>query len=377
MMYKLLLCFILCLPFQLAAQININSNVFPAVGDTLRMSVDRLPENLKTGDSGGPRTWDYKDLEAPYALAMAMRSVKEGNWATEFKEANMLGKLPGGQEYYYRKTAQTIDLLGFYGSDPVGLGIQGLCRYSPAITDRRAPMRYLDRHTPEFELQMTISAEEAQGSFLDSIPITPDSLRIRIKTKRLEITDAYGSMQLPGNVYRVLRVKYEDKMDIILEAKLPFVGWQDVTALLPENDYFGKRLETNFVYYSNQIKEPAAVVKPSGRRLQNVASIQFKAPYELSTAKQGLIPGVPGVLAYPNPAITTARFDFVNLSTGNYRLAFYNILGQKVREEMVWVSGNKTLKLELGDFKKGTYLYSLIDEQGKTLSTKRLMIIRP
>ena len=84
------------------------------------------------------------------------------------------------------------------------------------------------------------------------------------------------------------------------------------------------------------------------------------------------------VFAYPNPAIESARFEFMNLDRGAYRLVIYNILGVEVwRNDYEINQDQRTTKVDLSDFRKGTYLYSLIDERCKTLTTKRLIILRP
>ncbi|MCB0623208.1 MAG: T9SS type A sorting domain-containing protein, partial [Saprospiraceae bacterium] len=85
----------------------------------------------------------------------------------------------------------------------------------------------------------------------------------------------------------------------------------------------------------------------------------------------------PILFAYPNPAIEEVRFDFNGLLPGNYDLKIYNILGQLVWERNFWLAGNRTEKVNLARLRKGTYLYSLVDSNGKTLATKRLMIVRP
>ena len=87
--------------------------------------------------------------------------------------------------------------------------------------------------------------------------------------------------------------------------------------------------------------------------------------------------GKADVFAYPNPAIEEVRFEFLNLKTGDYRLAIYNILGIEIWHEHYAISNDRTAKVDLASFRKGTYLYSLLDEKGKTITTKRLIILRP
>ena len=42
-----------------------------------------------------------------------------------------------------------------------------------------------------------------------------------------------------------------------------------------------------------------------------------------------------------------------------------------------YIDGNRTEKVDVSELRKGTYLYSLSNEQGKTLSTRRLIVVRP
>jgi len=84
------------------------------------------------------------------------------------------------------------------------------------------------------------------------------------------------------------------------------------------------------------------------------------------------------VLAYPNPAIFDVRFEFMNLKPGTYQLKIYNLLGVAVLDTSYHIkSGSQVEKMDVSELRKGTYLYSLVGPDGKTIATKRLIIIRP
>ena len=85
----------------------------------------------------------------------------------------------------------------------------------------------------------------------------------------------------------------------------------------------------------------------------------------------------PDVYAYPNPAINDVRFEFSNLPPAKYKLKVFNILGMTLMEEDYQLSGFKTVKWDVSKLRKGTYLYSLVNNEGKTIATRRLMVIRP
>lgn len=88
-------------------------------------------------------------------------------------------------------------------------------------------------------------------------------------------------------------------------------------------------------------------------------------------------PGAASIQAFPNPAIEWVRFDARNVPTGNYTLSIFNIIGKAVWKQNYKISGAFSVRVELDKFKKGTYLYSLMDGKGTIIGTKRLVIIKP
>jgi Secretion system C-terminal sorting domain len=90
-----------------------------------------------------------------------------------------------------------------------------------------------------------------------------------------------------------------------------------------------------------------------------------------------LAPGAASIQAFPNPAIEWVRFDARNVPTGNYTLSIFNIIGRAVWKQNYKISGAFSVRVELDKFKKGTYLYSLMDGKGTIIGTKRLVIIKP
>lgn len=81
--------------------------------------------------------------------------------------------------------------------------------------------------------------------------------------------------------------------------------------------------------------------------------------------------------AFPNPAVEWVRFDCKNLPESDYTLKIFNIVGKVVWKENYSISGNKSITVELEDFKKGTYLYSLVDKDGNVIGTRRLVVLKP
>ncbi|MCB0598025.1 MAG: T9SS type A sorting domain-containing protein, partial [Phaeodactylibacter sp.] len=69
--------------------------------------------------------------------------------------------------------------------------------------------------------------------------------------------------------------------------------------------------------------------------------------------------------------------EFTNLAPGRYKLKIHNILGIEEWRKTYQISGNHTEKVDISSLRKGTYLYSLVDDRGKTITTRRLIVVRP
>ena len=71
------------------------------------------------------------------------------------------------------------------------------------------------------------------------------------------------------------------------------------------------------------------------------------------------------------------RFQLSELPFGKYKLKIFNILGTPIREMDVNVDDLRTtVTMDLGDLQRGTYLYRLQDSNGRTIKTKRVVLIQ-
>ena len=356
------------------AQITVTNATCPAPGDTLRTATDAMPSGIELGPAGGPYEWDFSSLLAPFATEQIYYPSSMGNYANEFPGAEIYLELPGNSEGYFDNTGTKFQFLGSYGPDPIGIGIELVARFNPPLVERHAPLSFIDNFVTQGKLDLPFSADIIPAAILDNLPFTPDSLKISVTADRNDLVDAYGTLTIPGGAFEVLRMKRTEVRKTKLEAKI-FV-WVDVTQLIPGNETFSEVTTTSYHFFSNEAKEPIAVVTLNADG-QTVQRVDFKSISSVINQTVDLGAVQPILFAYPNPAIEEVRFDFNGLLPGNYDLKIYNILGQLVWERNFWLAGNRTEKVNLARLRKGTYLYSLVDSNGKTLATKRLMIVRP
>lgn len=367
------------------AQITITSAMLPQLGDTLLIANDNLPADIEVGRPGADRNWDFTSLQTPFLSQSVVMPAAAAAAKDAFPAANIHSEIRLGEgaetgEAFFRSVDNSFLLLGYFGQDPAGLGIETLVQYDPPVPERRVPLRYGDKHESQTAATLTFSSNELSRAILDSLPIRPDSLRLRITSNRKDHVDAWGKLRLPGKgrgeLYNVLREKRTEVREIRLDVQVGFLPWQDITDLLiGKLPNFGKQTLISYYFFSDAVKQPVAVVNmdPEGR---SPVSVSYRGNDKTNRVRS-IRPGRPDIFAYPNPAITEVRFEFTNLDAGQYSLRIYNILGVEVWKRDYTLNGSKTVKADISDLRKGTYLFNLVDEQGKTLATKRLMVIRP
>ncbi|MEL6637623.1 MAG: T9SS type A sorting domain-containing protein [Bacteroidota bacterium] len=376
MMRLLPTLFLFVLTASLSAQITVTSASFPSVGDTLKVALDGMPSGIDVGPSGTDQTWDFTSLQG-ITRENVVRPASGGNNADRFPTADIVTDLDPIGELYIRKTNSRYEQVGYAGIDPVGLGLNVVVNFEPSIVDRRAPMTYPEVNTSGYEITLPFSVDEIPGDILDNLPVTPDSVRLRVVSSRTDFVDAWGEMEVPGGTYQVLREQRTELRESTIETKINPLPWIDVTDLvMGAFPFLGTDTILTYNFYTEGIKEPVAIVTVDAEE-ETVQSVEYVANDVINNVAY-VNSGRADVFAYPNPAIESARFEFMNLDRGAYRLVIYNILGVEVwRNDYEINQDQRTTKVDLSDFRKGTYLYSLIDERGKTLTTKRLIILRP
>ena len=362
------------------AQITLTNASFPSVGDTLFTATDNLPSGISVGAAGGPRNWDFTTLQAPFTQQNIVKPADQGENAALFPDADAVMGFTTIGEGYYKFDDQQIRLIGVAGQDIFNLGLKLNTRLAPSLVDRRAPVNYQDTYNDQTSIRLPFASEDLPSFILDSLPITPDSFRIRITIQRTDVADGWGAMTIPGGIYDVLRIKRTQIQSARIDAKLSFFGWQDITDIVLQfldgfDQFFGDNLLNQYLFLSNEAKEPIAVVTMNTDNTAP-ASVEYKSNFLINKIEeQGRFR--PGVTAYPNPAVINVRFAFTHLTPGAYTLSIYNVLGAEVFRQQYDIWGDQTERVDVSRLSRGAYLYRLQNKSGRTLMTKRLVIIRP
>ena len=360
----------------LFGQITLSNGSFPYLGDTLVSATDNMPSISFDSNQTGEQIWDFQDLVAPFSSELIYYDPANSTAGSEFPNANAFVLAIGDVENYYQITGDEILNLGYFGDDPIGLGFNAVIKFSPPVVERRAPMSYEDSFSSESNALLPFASEDIPFGILDSLPITPDSFRLKINRVTEELVDGYGTVELAIGNFSVLKVRKEQVVTVRLEAKIPFFNWQDVTDLVGLSELLGETEVVSHHFYSNTAKEALVELFMNPESPDDVESVTFKSGGMISSLDP-INWTEPSAYVYPNPVYFDAKFEFVNIPEGTYELSIYNIVGTKVLGKQLDISGNKSLKIDVADLSQGTYLYSLETKENQRLFTKKMTVIKP
>jgi hypothetical protein len=268
----------------LNAQITVTNAGFPAVNDSVFYAFDANsnPIHIIT-PPGGNQSWDLSGLQVNQTGTTVYRNPNMGVQSGNFPGAELL-VIESGREMYYDVTSDKVELMGYFGADPYGLGINLLIPYLPPIADRHAPLQFFDIHQQSSSILVAFRLSELPANVQQQLIAglggnTPDSIRIRIATNRLDVVDAWGNLSIPGGCYEVLREQRTTYTEKRLDAKIAPLGWLDVTDNAVGQGFTTLGVDTTkkFHFFSLLDKQEIAVLHPNNHQ-NAIISVRFKHP---------------------------------------------------------------------------------------------------
>ena len=207
------------------------------------------------------------------------------------------------------------------------------------------------------------------------MPISPDSIRLRLDGNTVMNVDAFGTVQLFDSTYNVLRQKFivYTAIKIDLFVNVPVVGgWQDVTGLIgnqlpiPLNDTIYR-----YDYIAEGKKSPVLRLNMdnSGNNIQN-AEFKGDNPTGIFQTQAALTT----VQVFPNPTS-----DLLTLRTDNLGVEGFNVQVLDVLGRVLLVKNNlrgDSNQLSLSELAEGNYMLLFNDEKGTLLAREQIVIKR-
>jgi len=332
--------------------------------DTIYYAKEYLPDPFLITFTGPAQTWDFRSLKAPYAISS--RIVVSGE-----RDGKMYASLINGRQtealmLLSGKASQVIEQTDHNpvcGEDKLNFKLNPA--YKPFFTG------VLGEHYTYRGKMNSVFAWPRNIKCAWTPPQLPDSCRVTYTIHEETVVDGEGLLYLPTEVMSALRQKVQIKRAAQVEVKYGLT-WRDVTTQVP-----GVRLITNtelirFVSSASGLKLVEIEIKDGIRPV----SVEFKT-HPLITRVFTEEPARPDIFAYPNPSYDVVRFQLSELVAGKYKLTIFNILGVLVKEVNIDVDeSRKTIAVDLSEMQRGTYLYRLQDSIGRTIKTKRVVLIQ-
>jgi hypothetical protein len=369
---------------QLPAQITVTASTFPAVGDVLHYVQAANPGmavSLYT-PPGGNQYWDLSALTPAFNFETNFLPAAQGVYANNFPGATMV-VLKETDEYYYSSSGTKFEHPGVASDSVSGLPLTAIYYNAPVIAERHAPLNFFDIYQQSTSNLLLYHYSELPGGAVD-LPVTPDSVRIRISRSVVEVVDAWGVLRLPGELpqseFPVLRLKKTSYLEQRIDAKISPLGWLDVTDNVVQSGspwaaLFGVDTIVTHHYFNDIAKEEIASLT-FNTALNEVIAVAYKNTADITSVNDARGAAVQSLQVYPNPAGSTVTIRCTAVPSGIYTMKIFNCQGTLVTEDVLFLTDNKSIQVALHPSMNGLNFCRLEDAKGKIVGTGQLVVIQ-
>lgn len=332
--------------------------------DTLYYGREYNPERVFLLLPGPAQTWDFRSLRAPYALSKRI-------FVTGEKKDEKQGILMHGNE-----SEGILEMKGTASSIVQSIEQNPVCR------DEKLHFQMIPAYKPFFKgvigedytyngRMIATFAWPKHKSCAWTPAQLPDSCRITYSIQEETTVDGAGTLYLPTELSSAYRQHIICRRAARVEIKYG-IFWKDVTNQVPGIQLLTTKESYRYVAADSGMPMVEVVVN----EYQQPRYIEFKT-HPVATRIFSSEPDRPEIYAFPNPSFGLVRFQLTSLNDGKYKLKVFNILGSPIREMEVMVDDpRETVSMDLSDLQRGTYLFRLVDSNGKTIKTKRVVLIQ-
>ncbi len=363
---------------KMTAQISLTDAYFPSANDSL-VTASALPQWTRfvrlTPASTVAQRWDYSFLRS--ALNSTARTTERYLAATDtallrqFPNAKLMRDIGGGQLAAYNKSTTRFDLLGFKNINFGGLlRLPLVAKYLQPVAERRAPLVFNTTFRNQSNFVVAFSTDIIPDTLLATLPLRPDSIRIRFQTDRQDKTDAFGTILIPGGSYDVLRERRYEVTDTKIDAKISVFPWFDITSLVLTGAQRPQDTTISYYFWSNLAKEPIAILTTNNR--DSVLRADYKyLKINTSVKNTADTEGPVSLGIFPNPTTNEAFFDVkTSLPKASFSLLISDNLGKTIVEKQVYNNQQTRIQIDVSAFASGIYWARLVDDNGQFLAAK-------
>ncbi len=373
-MKKLFLLSLILLVNGLNGQIVVGDEVLPKVADTIWMLEDNMP-NIRLGNGGQDQYWDFSSLSSGMGMKTVLKK-QDQEVIPSALDYDFIVKEEAGVIRFYKQFDKSLKEVALQLPHPLNSNQVILSVYEKPKLIRYSNIKYGDDQTAISLIYHTLSAGQIPNLVKKKLPITADSIRIKVEEIQDFRVDAWGTLLLSYERFEVLRqdvnVRKITSIEVFSAGK-----WSKINERIidPNNELLGETSQRHFYYFSNDPDELIAQVKigNTGRAL----SASFRGSDNMTNVVN-IKAGQQAIILSPNPSFGDVKLEILNADFGKYKFEIFNVIGKRLWEDELLVNRKlNSYKFDFSSLGKGTYLWALTNSQGIRVTTKRMVIITP
>lgn len=347
--------FMSLLPLASFGQITIIETDMVQAGDVLVRDADTLA-TVTEGGAGANQTWVMTNAVARVTETTTVSTASATPYANSFPGSNLAMTNDNTSYVYFNQSTNSLVSTGLAG-DLLGNGSVISAPLNPTLLLHNFPRTYNDNFTDTYGLDVTT----------DGTSFGVYQVRFKRMANVSEQTDGWGKLTTPVGTYNSLRIKHEEyTQDSIWIKLLPFSQWSFVSTTKDTTKSFNwLAKETKLAVAELTLDSVGNPLKFTWSRIVSTLNIdnQLSKSIELS--------------AFPNPAKETLWLKVgENAKNEAYTFEIYDMQGQLVQSENIYLEANKTAAIDLKSLAAGMYSWKISNVAHNQASAGRFTLIK-
>ncbi len=384
---RILLSFLLtAVSYTLLGQITLNESSVPELQQSLTYTLfENFSDTISFKDDGENLSWVYDDVETIGPEEELYYDISNFALQDSFPSANMMVDLEGFRAAAIRDTSGIrligLDELEFGG----GFLPAQVTRLENPYFIRKVPLNYGDRFEDEMSISFEFGSEFIPGLDSLELPIegaSLDSVRVVTSFFKSEEVTAYGSLELLGNEFDVLKITQIDSTNTSFEIGLNLFGtivWIDTADLFGDmgggdsgdgemggfGDFGGPSEPTTTYKFVTNDRKVSVIefVEITEVDTLGVATTTVNGRigrgFEMISSTADLIDKSEEVVLAPNPA-----YDFIEIQSAlplnDFSGSIFGLDGKK----MIAINNlSHKRRIDVSDLRVGIYFLRISDEE--------------
>ncbi|MEO5583200.1 MAG: T9SS type A sorting domain-containing protein, partial [Saprospiraceae bacterium] len=251
-----------------------------------------------------------------------------------------------------------LTALGNPIESPVNPGVIERGNFNPPLTIIQTPMSLGQHLAQNSYVVFNIPLAIIPDTILDQLPIQPDSLRAKLNTEYAYDCTGSGTLKCPGRDFEVLQQTATTKLTTKIEAKLPFLGWIDVSGFIDLGEFGAERLSSTITFWSEtQVGYVAQFQRNPDTG--NFEISRYTTDGTLLDTKSSLDQKLDFV-AYPNPATDIINFDLTAANHDKVSITIVDITGKILYDRITL----NDYSVNISKLPSGTYYVKISTDKG-------------